>query len=59
MNDLTNVVQTCELNLYADDMELHCSNINLTIVEHDLQQDIQSVNLWLFVNLVTLCIKLS
>ena len=37
MNDLPNVVQTCELNLYADDMELHCNN---TIAEHNLQQDI-------------------
>ena len=44
INDLSNVVQICELNLYADDMEMHCSNANLASAEHDLQRDIQSVN---------------
>jgi len=41
MNDLRYAVQIYELNFYADDVELHCSNTNLTIAEHDLQQDIQ------------------
>ena len=59
MNDLSNVVQTCELNLYADDMEMHCSNANLASAEHDLQRDIQSVNSWLCVNLLTLSIRKS
>ena len=59
MNDLPNVVQICELNLYADDMELHCSNADLAGAEHDLQQDIQSVNSWLCVNLLTLSIRKS
>ena len=52
MNDLPNVVLTCELNLYADDMEMHCSYGNLAVAEHDLQQDIQSVNSWPCVNLL-------
>jgi len=59
MNDLPTVVQFCELILYADDMEMHCSNANLAGAEHDLQQDIQSVNLWLCVNLLTLSIRKS
>ena len=58
-NDSPNLVQTSELNLYADDMELHCSNANLTVAEHDLHQGIQSVNLWLCVNLLILSIKKS
>ena len=28
MNDLPNCVQICKLNLYADDMEMQCSNVN-------------------------------
>ena len=59
MNDLSNVVQICELNLYADDMKMHCSNANLASAEHDLQRDIQSVNSWLCVNLLTLSIRKS
>ena len=38
MNDLPYVVQTCILNLYANDMEMHCNNANLTGAEYDLQQ---------------------
>ena len=52
-------VQICELNLYPYDMEMHCSNANLASAEHDLQRDIQSVNSWLCVNLLTLRIKKS
>ena len=29
MNDLPSVVHGCQLNMYADDMELHCSNSDL------------------------------
>ena len=57
MNDLPNVVQICELNLYADDMEMHYSNANLASTERDLHHDIQSVNLWFCVNLFTLNIR--
>ena len=28
VNDLPKVMQNCDLNLYADDMEMHCSNVN-------------------------------
>lgn len=38
MNDLPYAVQTCELNLCANDMEMHCNNANLTGAERDLQQ---------------------
>ena len=43
MNDIPNVVQICELNLYADDMEMRCSNADLSCAEHDLQRDLHSV----------------
>ena len=36
-----------------------CSSANLIVAEHDLQQDIHSVNLWLCVNCLTLRIKKS
>ena len=40
VNDLHKAVKVCKLNLYADDMELHCSNVDLSCVESDLQEDI-------------------
>jgi len=59
MNNLPTIVKFCELNLYADDMEMHCSNGNLAGAEHDLQQNIHSVNSCLCVNLLTLSIRKS
>ena len=59
VNDLHNVVKVCELHLYADDMELHCNNVDLSSVEIDLQGDLQCVHLWLSVNRLTLSIKKS
>ena len=40
MNDLPTIVKNCELNLYADDMEMHCHNMDLSCAEHDLQEDL-------------------
>ena len=59
MNDLPKVVQNCELNLYADDMEMHCSNADLSHAEHDLQEDLHSVQSWLCANCLILSIKKS
>ena len=58
-NNLPIVVQICELNLYADDINMHCSDANLASTERDLQQYIQYVNSWLCVNLLTLNITKS
>jgi len=44
VNDLHNVVKFCELNLYAGDMELHCSSVDLFCMEGDQQWDLLSVN---------------
>ena len=57
MNDLSTVVKNCELNLYADDMEMHCHNMDLSCAEHDLQEDLNFVYSWLCINLLSLSIK--
>lgn len=49
MNDIPDAVQ---LNLYVDDMEMHYSSTDLSCVEHDLQEDLNSVQ---FAN----CLSLS
>jgi len=59
VNDLHNAVKFCELNSYADDMKLHYSDVDLSCVESNLQEDLQSVNSWLCVNRLTLSIKKS
>ena len=59
VNDLPKVIQNCDLNLYADDMEMHCSNVNLLCAEHDLQEDLNLVCYWLCVNLLSLSVKKS
>ena len=59
MNDLPTVGKNCELNLYADDMEMHCHNMDLSCAEHDLQEDLNFVYSWLCINLLSLSIKKS
>jgi len=59
VNDLPKVIQNCDLSLYADDMEMHCSNANLSCVERDLQEDLNLVYYWLCVNLLSLSVKKS
>ena len=52
MNYLPTVIKNCELNLYADNMEMHCHNIDLSCTEHDLQQDLNFVYSWLCIHLL-------
>ena len=54
MNDLPSVVHGCQLNMYADDMELHCSNGDLLLAEHCLQNDLNSIEFWLRTNRLSL-----
>ena len=42
INDLPSVVN-CMLDLYVDDAELHCSHLDLHVVETCLQCDLDSV----------------
>lgn len=51
MNDLPSVVHGCQLNMYADDMELHCSSRYLFSVHCDLQSDLE---FWLRTNQLSL-----
>ena len=59
VNDLPTVTHDCQLNMYADDMEIHCSNADLSIAQHCLQSDLDSVQLWLQVNLLSMNVKKS
>ena len=54
MNDLPSVVRGCQLNMYADDMELHCSNSDLFSAQHGLQTDLDSIEFWLRTNQLSL-----
>ena len=52
MNDLPSVVRGCQLNMYADDMELHCSSGDLFSAQRGLQCD--SIEFWLRTNQLSL-----
>ena len=54
MNDLPSVVHGRQLNMYADDMELHCSNSDLLLAQHGLQNDLDSIEFWLRTNQLSL-----
>ena len=54
INDLPSVVRGCQLNMYADDMELHCSNSDLFLAQHGLQTDLDSIEFWLRTNQLSL-----
>ena len=40
VNDLPNVVKSSQLNMYADDTQLHCCGRDLSLVQKDFQGDI-------------------
>ena len=54
MNDLPSVVHGCQLNMYADDMELYCSNSDLFLAQCGLQDDLDSIEFWLRTNQLSL-----
>ena len=54
MNDLPSVVRGCQLNMYADDTELHCSSGDLFSAQHGLQCDLDSIEFWLRTNQLSL-----
>ena len=59
MNDLSSVVHGCQLYMYADDMELHCSNSDLFLVQHGLQDDLDSIEVLLQTNQLSLTVGKS
>ena len=50
VNDLPSVISLSDINMYADDMELHFSHGDLFVVEKTLQADVENVSTWLVVN---------
>jgi len=50
VNDLPNSISSCDINMYADDTELHYSNSQLERVEEVLQSDLIRVSDWMIVN---------
>ena len=54
LNDLPSVVYGCQLNVYADDMELYCSYSDLLLAQHGLQSDLNSIEFWLRTNQLSL-----
>ena len=47
INDLPNVISSSDINMYADDTELHFSNRDLSVIEKTLQDDVNNVSTWL------------
>ena len=50
VNDLPNVISLSNINMFADDTELHFSHRDLSTVEQTLQTDIDNASVWLVVN---------
>ena len=46
-NDMPSVVRYCNVNMYADDTEIHCDDKELPNVEKYLQDDICNIGLWM------------
>ena len=43
MNELPVVVDHAQINMYANDIELHCCGVDLQNVQNDLQSDLCQV----------------
>lgn len=50
MNDLLAVVKHSQMNMYADDTELHLCGHDLLSVQHAFHCDLDAVQAWLCVN---------
>ena len=59
VNDLPSVVNHAQINMFADDTELHCSGEDLPSVQNDLQSDLHRVQNWLQANRLQLNISKS
>ena len=59
VNDLLTVVSHSQINLYADDTELHCCGGNLSSVQHDFQCDLDAIQVLLCFNRLQLNVSKS
>ena len=59
VNDLPTVVKHSQMNMYADDTELHLCGHDLLSVQHAFQCDLDAVQAWLCVNRLQLNVSKS
>ena len=57
VNDLPNSVNTCDINMFADDTELHYCHSHLQRVEEVLQNELEQVSNWMTVNRLKLNVE--
>ncbi len=50
INDLPSAVKHGNLNIYADDIELHTSNTSPDLLQYSLQEDLNAINTWMEAN---------
>lgn len=50
INDLPTVINHCDVNIYADDTEIHSSNSSLPTLTSHIQEDLDSVDVWMSSN---------
>ena len=50
VNDLRTVVKQSQMNMYADDTELHLNGHDLLSVQHGFQCNLDTIQAWLCVN---------
>lgn len=50
INDLSNVFNSCRLHLYADDTVIYFSNVNPTVVQYVLNDELLSLSHWMSQN---------
>ena len=59
VNDLPTVVKHSQMNMYADDTELHLCGHDLLSVQHAFQCDLDAVQAWLCINRLQLNVSMS
>ena len=59
VNDLPNIVSTSDINMFADNTELHYCHRDLSTVECTLQADLENISIWLTVNRLKLNVSKS
>ena len=58
-NDLPNSISSCDINMYADDTELHYCHSQLQRAEQVLQNEVERVSDWMAVNRLKLNVTKS
>ena len=50
VNDLSDVVKTCTVNLYADDTMIYSTDMNTKVLGAMVEKDLESVAVWIEMN---------